>query len=85
MPKLGEMLLAEGTCTVEQLKAAVENQVIMGGRIGTNLLELGFISEEALAKVLAQQFRTRVLFGDDISPERDALPRSPRTPSSAST
>ena len=78
MPKLGEMLLAEGTCTVEQLKAAVENQVIMGGRIGTNLLELGFISEEALAKVLAQQFRTRVLFGDDISPERDALAKIPK-------
>jgi hypothetical protein len=78
MPKLGEMLLAEGICTVEQLKAAVENQVIMGGRIGTNLLELGFISEEALAKILAQQFRTRVLFGDDISPDREALAKIPK-------
>jgi hypothetical protein len=78
MPKLGEMLLAEGICTVEQLKAAVENQVIMGGRIGTNLLELGFISEENLAKTLAGQFRTRVLFGDDINPERDALAKIPK-------
>lgn len=78
MPKLGEILLAEGICTVEQLKAAVENQVIMGGRIGTNLLELGFISEETLAKVLAQQFHTRVLFGNDISPEREALAKIPK-------
>jgi hypothetical protein len=73
MPKLGEILLADGLCTVEQLKAAVENQVIMGGRIGTNLLELGFVSEEALARTLAKQFRTRVLFGEDIHPDHEAL------------
>jgi len=77
MPKLGELLLAYGVCTVAQLKAAVENQVIMGGRIGTNLLELGLISEEALASALAKQFRTRVLSGDDIRPDRDALAKIP--------
>ncbi len=78
MPKLGEMLLADGLCTVKQLKAAVENQVIMGGRIGTNLLELGFVSEEGLAKTLAKQFRTRVLFGEDIRPDREALAKIPK-------
>ncbi|MBI3080163.1 MAG: hypothetical protein HYY89_02075, partial [candidate division NC10 bacterium] len=37
----------------EQLEEATERQVACGGRLGTNLLELGYLSEEALGKALS--------------------------------
>ncbi len=62
MSKLGEMLLKDGICTVDQLRAAVENQVILGGRIGTNLVELGSLSEETLTSYdVASRDQARLL------------------------
>ncbi|HEV8663425.1 MAG TPA: hypothetical protein VGT06_09850, partial [Candidatus Methylomirabilis sp.] len=42
-----------GLVTFEQLEEATERQVSCGGRLGSNLLELGYLSEEALAKALS--------------------------------
>ncbi|MGH7360841.1 MAG: hypothetical protein ACREJI_04425 [Candidatus Methylomirabilales bacterium] len=39
--------------SLEQLEEATERQVSCGGRLGSNLLELGYLSEEALAKTLS--------------------------------
>jgi len=55
------MLLADGLITREQLQEAVANQVIFGGRLGTNLLEFGYIDEETLAKYLARQHRVKTV------------------------
>ncbi len=55
-PKLGEMLVQEGRITSAQLDEALKNQVIFGGRLGTNLVELGIIDEEELARALGRKF-----------------------------
>src|SRR5512135_3056271 len=53
--KLGEMLVEAGLLTQEQLEATLKNQVIYGGRLGTNLIELGYLSEEDLARFLSKK------------------------------
>lgn len=53
--KLGEMLLKVGALTKGQLEQVLKAQAIYGGRIGTNLVEMGLVSEEELAHVLSEQ------------------------------
>jgi len=53
--KLGEMLVKAGKISENQLEEALKNHVIFGGRIGTNLIELGHISEDDLAHFLSEQ------------------------------
>ncbi len=53
--KLGEMLVEAGLLTQEQLDATLKNQVIYGGRLGTNLIELEYLSEEDLARFLSKK------------------------------
>ena len=54
MARLGELLLAEKLITKSHLEEALETQVIYGGRLGTNLCELGFLKEVDLARVLGK-------------------------------
>lgn len=53
--RIGELLLHEGLITPTQLDTALKAQKIFGGRLGTNLVEHGFVDEEALARLLAAQ------------------------------
>ena len=52
--KIGEILIEKGLLTQAQLEAALRNQLILGGHIGTCLLELGFVDEEQFARTLAE-------------------------------
>jgi hypothetical protein len=52
--RLGELLIQEKLVSPEALEEALESQVVHGGRLGTNLLELGLISEKDLARMLGQ-------------------------------
>jgi len=52
--RLGELLIQEKLITPQALEEAMEAQVVHGGRLGTNLLELGFLSEKDLARMLGQ-------------------------------
>lgn len=72
VPRLGDILLALGATTPTQLRAAVDNQVIFGGRLGTNLLEIGGVTEEALAKALSQYHGVPVVHGD-VAVDRSVL------------
>ena len=62
--KLGDLLVREGACSADAVRDALKNQVIFGGRLGTNLLELGAVSEEALARALGRQHGIPALSGD---------------------
>lgn len=53
---LGEFLVREGLISKDQLEKALDQQRLKGGRIGTNLVELGYISEETLTEFLGKQF-----------------------------
>ncbi|MBI4685985.1 MAG: hypothetical protein HY755_12435 [Nitrospirae bacterium] len=59
--KLGEALVKEGLITKEHLKLALERQVIFGGRIGTNLVELGILTEDEFTKFLSRFFKLQVV------------------------
>src|ERR1041384_781710 len=52
--KLGTLLLRNAAIGLSQLEAALRNQVLYGGRLGTNLVELGFIDLELLGTYLAE-------------------------------
>lgn len=55
MARLGERLIAAGLLTHEQLEQALRAQVVWGGRLGTNLVELGCVDLDTLATVLGAQ------------------------------
>jgi hypothetical protein len=57
MARLGELLVSAGLLTPEQLEQALRAQIMWGARLGTNLVELGFIDLDALSSALAQQHR----------------------------
>lgn len=65
--KLGEALVREGLITKEQLKRALERQVMFGGRIGTNLVELRFLPEDELSRFLAKYFRVAAVTTDMLA------------------
>jgi hypothetical protein len=55
--KLGEALVKSSLITKEQLRLALERQVIFGGRIGTNLVELKVIKESELVSFLSKYLK----------------------------
>ncbi|HMG52497.1 MAG TPA: hypothetical protein VK601_03420, partial [Kofleriaceae bacterium] len=57
MPRLGELLVATGLLTTEQVEQALRAQVLWGGRLGTNLVELHLLELDPLAKALGRQHR----------------------------
>ncbi len=56
MEKIGELLLKERVITPDQLKKAIEEQKIHGGRLGSTMVNLGFIKEYELVNFLSKQY-----------------------------
>ena len=54
---LGTLLVEKGLITQKVLGEALQRQVIFGGRLGTNLMEMGAVQEETILKMLAGQHR----------------------------
>src|SRR5262245_46978087 len=52
--KLGTLLLRNAAIGLSQLEGALRNQVLYGGRLGTNLVELGYLDMEQLSAYLAE-------------------------------
>jgi len=53
--RLGQFLIESGWITGEQLLRAIQSQRVVGGRIGTCLLEMEVLSEEHLLEALSKQ------------------------------
>ncbi|MBC8018890.1 MAG: hypothetical protein H7X83_10285, partial [Verrucomicrobia bacterium] len=51
--KLGELLLQEKMVTLGQLEEALKNQMIYGIKLGSSLIEMGYVDEEVLARLLS--------------------------------
>lgn len=66
MGKLGQILVARGWITVQQLTRALKNQNVAGGRLGTCLLEMDALREEVLLKGLAEQHGVPAVGLDDL-------------------
>jgi len=54
--KLGQLLIASNIISEDQLKEALTLQRREGGRLGTNLIKLGHITEEKLVTFLSRQY-----------------------------
>ncbi|NWF75309.1 MAG: hypothetical protein HXY53_01820 [Nitrospirae bacterium] len=65
--KLGEALVKEALITRQQLELALKRQTQFGGRIGTNLIESGFIEEEDLSKFLSTYFKVPSVKADQVN------------------
>ena len=75
MPILARILKDRGIVTERQLQEAIQHQVLYGGRLGTSLYELGFITEERLIEALAKAHGVPSTVVDlrEIQPEALAL------------
>ena len=54
--KLGEILVRENLITPQQLREALEYQRANGGRLGSNLVKLGIVSDDVITAVLSRQY-----------------------------
>ncbi len=61
---IGEMLVRAGALLPADVDEAVSWQVLYGGRLGTNLLELGLVEERVLAETLGRQLSCEATFGE---------------------
>lgn len=76
--KLGELLLEAKIINATQLQSAIAHQRQWGVRLGTALIEKGFVDEATLAKFLGQQrgMQSVTLSGMKVAPE--VLKRIPK-------
>jgi len=61
-----DMLLNAGLINREQFEEALSNRVLYGGKIGTSLIELGYISEEELARFLSDKLSVPYVHHDHL-------------------
>ncbi len=54
--KLGEMLIRENLITPIQLEQALEHQRQNGGRLGSSVIKLGFLTADGITAVLSRQY-----------------------------
>lgn len=54
--RIGELLLKEERITAVQLQEALERQKEQGGKLGFNLVELGFVEDDEIASILSKQY-----------------------------
>jgi len=54
--KLGEILVRENLISPQQLREALDYQRVNGGRLGSNLVKLGVISDDVITAVLSRQY-----------------------------
>jgi hypothetical protein len=66
MAKLGQLLVARGWITVQQLTRALKTQNVGGGRLGTCLLEMDALTEELLQRGLAEQLGVPTASADEL-------------------
>lgn len=64
--------------TEHQLEEAIQYQVLYGGRLGTNLYELGFITEERLQEALSRAHGVSTVAIDLRSIEADVVAAVPK-------
>jgi hypothetical protein len=75
--RIGETLIKAGQLTQEGLEEALDWQVLYGGRLGTNLLELKLVSEEHLARALGKQLACEIAWGE-LQSEPEVIPLVPK-------
>jgi len=55
--KLGEILIQLGMLTPEQVKAILNDRSLLGGKLGTQLVERGWLDTDQVSEALGRQMR----------------------------
>src|SRR3989475_9639038 len=76
--RLGELLLAEGVVTPDQLNRALEVHRATGGRLGQVRLDAGVVDQERLARLLGQQIGAEFVRLVGANLREDVLTRLPQ-------
>ncbi len=71
--KLGEILVRENLITSQQLRETLEYQRENGGRLGSNLVKLGFVSDDVVTAVLSRQYGVPSINLDLFQIEKDVI------------
>ena len=71
--KLGEILVRENLITPAQLRETLEYQRANGGRLGSNLVRLGYISDDVVTAVLSRQYGVPSINLDLFQIEADVI------------
>ena len=54
--RIGELLLKEKRITPDQLQQALNQQKANGGKLGFNLVKMGFVKDEEITALLSKQY-----------------------------
>ena len=71
--KLGKILVRENLVTPQQLREALDYQRTSGGRLGSNLVKLGIISDDVITSVLSRQYGVPSINIDLFQIEEDVI------------
>ena len=71
--KLGEILVRENLITSQQLNETLEYQRANGGRLGSNLVKLGYVSDDVVTAVLSRQYGVPSINLDLFQIETDVI------------
>ena len=76
--RLGDLLLEAGLNTGEQLQSAITQQKSAKGRLGSNLVALGYITEDTFVDFLSQQMHVARMDVRHLDIPADLLRRIPK-------
>lgn len=72
-PRIGEILVRQGKLAPERLAKALELQAIVGGRLGTTLLDMGAVEEEVLLASLGEQRSSKPVTAGELHAAHPAV------------
>src|SRR5437868_12711499 len=71
--KLGEILVRENLITAAQLRETLDYQRANGGRLGSNLVRLGYVSDDVVTAVLSRQYGVPSINLDLFQIDKDVI------------
>ncbi len=73
--RIGDMLIAAGKITQEDLAKALEHQRATGGKIGNTLIDMGYITDDDIVQTLCQQLKLESVNLNAVAIDKDVLAR----------
>ena len=73
MNRIGEMLVAAGKISSEQLEEALAVQQKEGGRLGTHLVSLGILADDQLVEFLSQRYGVPAINLNDVDVDESII------------
>lgn len=75
--KIGDMLLKSGLINEQQLQEALQLQKTNGGKLGFNLVKLGYVKEEDITSLLSEQFNVPAIHLEHFDIDESILKHIP--------